>query len=195
MRRKLSYVAALALSLIAFAEVPTCRYCGAVIDTSTTPNIERMLDDTIMDETGMHTTLRKVLENGSYSKPYILAIIRLGDRPAWISSTLTIIKYLKQSPCNIKLGFLFMDADFANASQSKAIVEKKTGTKDFDLFHTMSYTDGADKIKISRWRLEATPAFCIINGDKKSVKIAYPAVFSDKELFDNILLQIKCIKD
>ena len=184
--KKSIYILILIFPVLLFGK---CRNCDIVIDTLKTVEYEKFISDTFLDIDGKKVTLSAFLDTGSN----IIVVIRVGDRPAWIRTSIDVAKNLSRKCKNISLFFLLLDTDSQTAKQTFSALKYEIKTDKFRIFYTDKYIDSENSIKIARWRLEATPAI-IVYSSKKSVgkMVFYPVFFNAMELTKRISDEINC---
>ncbi|MCD6595343.1 hypothetical protein J7L68_06690 [bacterium] len=160
-----------------------CRNCGLVIDTSAQVNVKNFLEDTL------HIYPEKIGNIGNFiknnKKPYsVIVLIRIGDRQAWIQSTLKITGEIFKNYDNVSVAFIFLDTDSSLAERMRNTIIDRFNIQNFEVLYTQSYTEGESVAKIQRWNLQTTPAIIIF--DEKNNHIIYPMTLDEKDAFSKI---------
>ena len=167
-----------------------CRNCGLVVDTSAQIDEENFLTDTLhIIHTERISTIGHFIKNNKTSYSAIV-LIRIGDRQAWIQSTLKIAGKISKNYDDVSLAFLFLDTDSSLAEQMRNTIIDRFNIQDFEVFYTQSYTEGESAAKIRRWNLQTTPAIIIF--DKNWNYVIYPMTLSEKDAFSKIDSIMKC---
>ncbi len=164
-----------------------CRNCDIVIDTTKAVKYEKFISDTFFNANGNRIVPSKFIGAG-YN---VFVVIRVGDRPARILTSVNAVSEVLQKCRNISLFFVLLDSDSQIASQTSSELKSKIKTGEFRLFYTNRYTDSEGSIKVSCWQLEATPAILVYN-QKEGEAVFYPVFLSAKELADRIADKINC---
>lgn len=157
MKQLLSYSIIILFSFASFylSGADHCRSCNLKIVNDLPLNTEIFLADTFINLSGEHVPILNYLEF-----PFVLFVIRNGDRPAWIQTTLQFATEFSRDSTNYNLGFVFLDMDSLLCAQMKSTLEFY-GYRDFFALHTESYTESSKNPCILRWQMQVTPVIIV----------------------------------
>ncbi|MGC9314544.1 MAG: hypothetical protein ACP5G4_02815 [bacterium] len=151
-----------------------CRSCNLKINNDLPLNTEIFLADTFMNLSGDHVPILNYLEF-----PFVLFVIRNGDRPAWIQTTLAYASEFSRDSTHYNLGFVFLDMDSLLCAQMKSTLEFY-GYGNFFALYTESYTESPKNPYILRWQMQVTPVIIVGPGSGEIRSFYIPGLLKEQ---------------
>ena len=159
-----------------YGQAKRCRNCKVTIDSSIKFKSERFFADTFLTIDGKKISINELIRK----KRCIINIIRLGDRQEWVKKTLDLTRMIEDSCPNIKIIFVFLDFDSSIAIHIPSQIKFQAKIEKFTLVYSNKYTQDPLTSKITRWKLQLTPAVCLINfSDNRKVGLIYSPLINN----------------